>query len=105
MSDCRFGVSPVNYPDPDPDHRVCVRPAVLQIYTLCYMFVKHGLSGFFFFFFGFCFVLLLLLLLLFVLFVFLFFFFLFFFCVCVFGTVTRLTTFDVPTVFSRVYKI
>ena len=25
MSDCRFGVSPVNYPDPDPDahcHRV-----------------------------------------------------------------------------------
>ena len=20
MSDCRFGVSPVNYPDPDPDH-------------------------------------------------------------------------------------
>ena len=19
MSDCRFGVSPVNYPDPDPD--------------------------------------------------------------------------------------
>ena len=21
MSDCRFGVSPVNYPDPDPDPR------------------------------------------------------------------------------------
>ena len=21
MSDCRFGVSPVNYPDPDPDAR------------------------------------------------------------------------------------
>ena len=20
MSDCRFGVSPVNYPDPDPDN-------------------------------------------------------------------------------------
>ena len=20
MSDCRFGVSPVNYPDPDPEH-------------------------------------------------------------------------------------
>ena len=20
MSDCRFGVSPVTYPDPDPDH-------------------------------------------------------------------------------------
>ena len=24
MSDCRFGVSPVNYPDPDPD--VCEMP-------------------------------------------------------------------------------
>ena len=23
MSDCRFGVSPVNYPDPDPD-KVCM---------------------------------------------------------------------------------
>ena len=22
MSDCRFGVSPVNYPDPDPDRSV-----------------------------------------------------------------------------------
>ena len=22
MSDCRFGVSPVNYPDPDPDRRL-----------------------------------------------------------------------------------
>ena len=22
MSDCRFGVSPVNYPDPDPDHQL-----------------------------------------------------------------------------------
>ena len=21
MSDCRFGVSPVNYPDPDPDYK------------------------------------------------------------------------------------
>ena len=30
MSDCRFGVSPVNYPDPDPDVRNgCVR------YHLC----------------------------------------------------------------------
>ena len=23
MSDCRFGVSPVNYPDPDPDPDTC----------------------------------------------------------------------------------
>ena len=22
MSDCRFGVSPVNYPDPDPEQKV-----------------------------------------------------------------------------------
>ena len=22
MSDCRFGVSPVNYPDPDPEHLI-----------------------------------------------------------------------------------
>ena len=22
MSDCRFGVSPVNYPDPDPDREI-----------------------------------------------------------------------------------
>ena len=28
MSDCRFGVSPVNYPDPDPD------PYTIKIYTL-----------------------------------------------------------------------
>ena len=25
MSDCRFGVSPVNYPDPDPDPSLCVQ--------------------------------------------------------------------------------
>ena len=25
MSDCRFGVSPVNYPDPDPDPASCVK--------------------------------------------------------------------------------
>ena len=24
MSDCRFGVSPVNYPDPDPDEQKTV---------------------------------------------------------------------------------
>ena len=35
MSDCRFGVSPVNYPDPDPvaqtnvwSHLATMRPAV-----------------------------------------------------------------------------
>ena len=27
MSDCRFGVSPVNYPDPDPDPVACVLPS------------------------------------------------------------------------------
>ena len=29
MSDCRFGVSPVNYPDPDPD------PDMHLISTIC----------------------------------------------------------------------
>ena len=31
MSDCRFGVSPVNYPDPDPDH-VEPSPKVRQVF-------------------------------------------------------------------------
>ena len=26
MNDCRFGVSPVNYPDPDPDGYLKIRP-------------------------------------------------------------------------------
>ena len=30
MSDCRFGVSPVNYPDPDPD------PGTLGLYGLMF---------------------------------------------------------------------
>ena len=25
MSDCRFGVSPVNYPDPDPGPKMCCK--------------------------------------------------------------------------------
>ena len=25
MSDCRFGVSPVNYPDPDPDRKLKIK--------------------------------------------------------------------------------
>ena len=31
MSDCRFGVSPVNYPDPDPEHVIvlCFFPSCL----------------------------------------------------------------------------
>ena len=29
MSDCRFGVSPVNYPDPDPDF-ICIVCAKYQ---------------------------------------------------------------------------
>ena len=29
MSDCRFGVSPVNYPDPDPDHHISRTPNCL----------------------------------------------------------------------------
>ena len=30
MSDCRFGVSPVNYPDPDPDRVVNFRLTLLN---------------------------------------------------------------------------
>ena len=30
MSDCRFGVSPVNYPDPDPEPLACLK--ILLIY-------------------------------------------------------------------------
>ena len=36
MSDCRFGVSPVNYPDPDPD------PGVLHHFRLVITFVLSG---------------------------------------------------------------
>ena len=32
MSDCRFGVSPVNYPDPDPD------PDKKAIHTVVYFY-------------------------------------------------------------------
>ena len=34
MSDCRFGVSPVNYPDPDPDSDAF---ACCRCMTLLYM--------------------------------------------------------------------
>ena len=30
MSDCRFGVSPVNYPDPDPD--VLIVPGTILVF-------------------------------------------------------------------------
>ena len=33
MSDCRFGVSPVNYPDPDPDPASCQSMAHKAIYV------------------------------------------------------------------------
>ena len=31
MSDCRFGVSPVNYPDPDPDQPY---PFIVNVFVL-----------------------------------------------------------------------
>ena len=45
MSDCRFGVSPVNYPDPDPDgDTLCnVKTDIfilfLPLFDLCAFFV------------------------------------------------------------------
>ena len=32
MSDCRFGVSPVNYPDPDPDPTSGLSPGSPAVY-------------------------------------------------------------------------
>ena len=43
MSDCHFGVSPANYPDPDPadpDQTAPQRPIqILIMYTVCYAIV------------------------------------------------------------------
>ena len=40
MSDCRFGVSPVNYPDPDPD------PVLIMVYRMGDVFFKtHVING------------------------------------------------------------
>ena len=36
MSDCRFGVLPVNYPDPDPDPHLC-----FTIVFICDLFVSR----------------------------------------------------------------
>ena len=48
MSDCRFGVSPVNHPDPDPDHCTsCLTEAtdVTQCFCrLCYLPISTSLS-------------------------------------------------------------
>ena len=41
MSDCRFGVSPVNYPDPDPDHTDKKNPHYCQIF---FFIIKGNLS-------------------------------------------------------------
>ena len=35
MSDCRFGVSPVNYPDPDPDQ--CMLKSNFIVYRAPYI--------------------------------------------------------------------
>ena len=39
MSDCRFGVSPVNYPDPDSDNRLIVE-VELSLWP-CQLTFKH----------------------------------------------------------------
>ena len=35
MSDCRYGVSPVNYPDPDPDPDY-IKDNLLDFHILCF---------------------------------------------------------------------
>ena len=40
MSDCRFGVSPVNYPDPDPVSLTCV-PCKLLEHIVCSNTMAH----------------------------------------------------------------
>ena len=42
MSDCRFGVSPVNYPDPDPDPFKIVLKQIFLFFTpFSKMFAVH----------------------------------------------------------------
>ena len=35
MSDCRFGVSPVNYPDPDPDQSFKIQDSLFVRSCVC----------------------------------------------------------------------
>ena len=48
MSDCRFGVSPVNYPDPDPG-RIRGNKNILFLALLClpFLFMNTVLARFF----------------------------------------------------------
>ena len=41
MSDCRYGVSPVNYPDPDPDLIVSVSDHCFSFY---FLYINNKLS-------------------------------------------------------------
>ena len=43
MSDCRFGVSPVNYPDPDPDPRMMLA-LMLYFFIVAHRASCHTLS-------------------------------------------------------------
>ena len=36
MNDCRFGVSPVNYPDPDPEDFRNIFPSLLILFLFLY---------------------------------------------------------------------
>ena len=50
MSDCRFGVSPVNYPDPDPDPLssvcmyVCMYVCVYVVNTFKHLLLRNRLK-------------------------------------------------------------
>ena len=43
MSDCRFGVSPVNYPDPDPDPKM---PLTYVLYICGNILLTKGHLGY-----------------------------------------------------------
>ena len=48
MSDCCFGVSPVNYPDPDPDPLLLIQSNAQNaylIYSVCRLLLKINSSN------------------------------------------------------------
>ena len=45
MSDCRFGVSPVNYPDPDPEGIFLHVALSAKLTRTCYLFISIEFNG------------------------------------------------------------
>ena len=49
MSDCRYGVSPVNYPDPDPDHNadnIFLSFGINELMPVCFRTCGRGTDCF-----------------------------------------------------------